>query len=327
MELTKEEAIKLHRELWGWLAENPMKKKSDWPGWEKHERVQLFCFCCEFANRMADPDNCKNCPLEWPELRTASTHTPCGKSYYPGWDNAGRPEERSRLAALIRDLPEKKEVKPAPKFKPGDKVVPVSKSVGASLDEWKKSVYYRDYIVLSRQDHKGAWHDKEHSWFLESDLIPYVEPKVKPEPAKEAFKVGDRVRVNGLIGTVKGVHVETRLTGIEFDEPMGGHDFHGKLDSGYKCQYGYGWYYHAKSIELLPPINQAPENKTLTESKTFVIKGNKTTCVIEIDGVKFTGVAKCGPADEWDEEVGRQWAELRANWKMFAAAEKELRRG
>ena len=274
MKLTKEETIKLHRELWGWLAENPMKHKADWPGFKDIGIVTNRCFCCEFTldkNRTVD---CEKCPLIWPYKR-------CGRSYFGEWDNAKLPEERSRLAALIRDLPEKKDEKPtlkvddwvkivnvgscfdtygeffnennveqfmekykthslpshnetckiiaigkhnrdvygplylvkslvdrvyimhniedryleladppAPKYQIGNKVVPVSKSIGRSFAEWKVSAYYREkYITLDRfMD--GRWVDTLSSWFLESDLIPYVEsPKFK-------FKVGDIVKGN-----------------------------------------------------------------------------------------------------------------------------------
>ena len=202
MNLTKDEAIKLHRELWGWLTENPMKRKEDWPGWEKHERVQLLCFCCEFADRMAGSNGCKNCPLVWPELFVDSERTPCGKSYFCGWDNAKLPEERSRLAALIRDLPEKKIEKPAPKYQIGDKVVPAGMSwVNWTLEKYQN--YHSDipdflrkngYLCVSTvkdgeyQYLCGTDNLRGQDRFKESELIPYI------EPPKYKFAVGDKVR-------------------------------------------------------------------------------------------------------------------------------------
>lgn len=114
MELTREEAIRLHRELWGWLAENPMKQKTDYPKF-KTERVRNDCYLCEFAG-----SQCAKCPVEWPKPRYVSP-CHCMESYFGEWDDAKLPEERSRLAALIRDLPEKK-VESKPKFKVGDRV-------------------------------------------------------------------------------------------------------------------------------------------------------------------------------------------------------------
>jgi len=43
------------------------------------------------------------------------------ESYFGEWDDTKLLKERCRLAALIRDLPEKK-VEPKPKFKVGDRV-------------------------------------------------------------------------------------------------------------------------------------------------------------------------------------------------------------
>ena len=77
-------------------------------------------------------------------------------------------------------------------------------------------------------------------------------------------------------------------------------------------------------IELFPPINLCPEPKTITESRTFTFKGNKTICTLEIDGKKFKGSARCNPAHEWDEKEGRNRAEIRAIRKLLDAKEKEL---
>ena len=56
--------------------------------------------------------------MEWERL-TLKISSPCLNSYFGEWEKATAPEERSRLAALIRDLPEKK-VEPKPEFKVGD---------------------------------------------------------------------------------------------------------------------------------------------------------------------------------------------------------------
>ena len=120
MSMTKEEAIRLHRQLWGWLAENPMKKKEDWPGWTSNGGEHIpnghYCFCCVIGH---DDVKC-NCPLEWPNGAR------CTNSYYLNWSFGSGGEERKRLAALIRDLPVKEEKKPEPKSEPkfrvGDRV-------------------------------------------------------------------------------------------------------------------------------------------------------------------------------------------------------------
>ena len=49
MKLTRDEAIRLHRELWDWLTRNPDKKKMDWPRWKNFGSMNGYCFFCEWA--------------------------------------------------------------------------------------------------------------------------------------------------------------------------------------------------------------------------------------------------------------------------------------
>jgi len=201
MKLTKEEAIKRHRELWGWLAENPMKDKSDWPGWdwpgwESYENINSSCFLCEYAFESKKNDFnglsiCDYCPVEFKETNGYPKGTVgyCLGGLFSRWDQAIEPKERSRIASLIRDLPEKKE-QSARKFKVGDKVVPVSKSVGYNTYSTYKTVMRimqengYEYLIVTRINatfgnsniveaenpfSSGYW------YFIESDLIPYVE--------------------------------------------------------------------------------------------------------------------------------------------------------
>jgi len=191
MKLTKEEAINRHRELWGWLAENPMKEKTDWPGWGEYEDIYGSCFLCEYAFESQKNDSnglskCEHCPVEFKETNGYPKGTVgyCLGGLFSRWDRAIEPKERSRIASLIRDLPEKVESKPEPKFKVGDKVVPVSKSVGYStyktvmrimqengyrhLDVKANVTFGNDSIVKAGTPYNN-W------YFLEADLIPYVE--------------------------------------------------------------------------------------------------------------------------------------------------------
>ena len=420
MKLTKEEAVKLHRELWGWLAENPMKHKADWPGFKDKGHIINRCFCCEFTADIKREIDCIKCPLVWPGGR-------CDSSLFGEWEPAKLPEERSRLAALIRDLPEKKEEKPAlkvgdwvkvlrpgynfgsrctyikhnafshlpwqspeegkcyevvavsekqdsrygyvyalksrenticymhknyidgtvgpdgleltdppaPKYQIGDKVVPVSKSVGDSFEAWTKH-RKKDYVTVQQlpPNKFGNFYICNGDYFLESDLIPYIEPEVKPEPVKEepkpAFKVGDRVRVKKdlMVGEQydDGCYFTSDMSEYCGEETVittanihgYGNRYNIDIDNGRRS-------WSNSMLELFPPINQCPEPKTYTESKAFTFKGNKTTCIIEIDGRKYKGCAKCDPADEWNEDIGKRWAELRATRKILDACEKELR--
>ncbi len=304
MELTREEAIRLHRELWKWLAENPMKGKADWPGWEKHkcygeknnERPNSYCFACEYVMQHNDRARiCKLCPFVWPGKDCMEN------GLWEEWRKATAPEERSRLAALIRDLPERKEKveKKEPKFSVGDKVVPVSKSIYAGCcPTWQNEKPVYPFIYVNDIERNFNGHDivyicnkadrrkPDGDYYLESDLIPYVEPEPQKqrcphfEPKKApAFKVGDRVRVR------------------QWDDIPA------------------------------PPLNHCPEPKTITESgATFTFNGPATVCIIEVDGRKFKGVAKCAPEDTWNEVTGKGWAGIRALRKVLNATEKELRK-
>ena len=188
MKLTREEAIRLHRELWGWLAENPMKQKTDYPKF-KTECVRNDCYLCEFAG-----SQCAKCPVEWPKPRYVSP-CHCMESYFYEWDDAKLPEERSRLAAIIRDLPEKQEVKLKPKFSVGDKVYPVSKTVPGFENNIKEDVHWqksepRGYFFVTDIDEyrtkstgKTVYvcnfrkNTTTGNYFFESDLRPMLSRK------------------------------------------------------------------------------------------------------------------------------------------------------
>jgi len=344
MELTREEAIRLHRELWGWLAENPIKNKSAWPEWNKYvcfgkmgnETPNSLCFGCEYVLQQTKfkKRDCQLCPLDWPNENCK------GNGLWGQWDNATAPEKRSRLAAIIRDLPEKKkEVKPAPLFSIGDKVVPVSKSVGDSFEKWTKW-RKRDYITVDQlpPNEHGDFYICNNDYFLESDLRPYVEPKKKVEEVKpkSQFKVGDRVRVradlvieseekSGII-FAKGMDLykskEATITEIKKVSSCGEIFYRLSIDPK-----NYSWTDRMLEPIKDTPVNQCPEPYKQTTLTSFKASGNKTTCTIEIDGRKFKGCAKCDPKDEWDEKTGKNWAELRATRKVLDAVEKELRRG
>ena len=143
------------------------------------------------------------------------------------------------------------------------------------------------------------------------DLVVDELKEVKPEPVKEeakpAFKVSDRVRVRQWEEMAKEFEVDSdgdieipgensfvrkmkSLCGKEFAIT----EIDGKFISGLSC----GYVITPSMIELLPPINQAPENKMETMlSITFTFKGPQTICRIEESGRKFKGSAKCNPDD------------------------------
>ncbi len=287
MELTREQAIKEYREHWDWCSWNPSKRKDESPNIAgKH--ILHNCFLCHFAANGTFTQECKNCPVEWPQTNNEGM-LPCAKSYYGDWEQAKLPEERSRLAALIRDLPEK--------------------------EEKKKICFGPEGITIN-----------DGSKVLKKLEFPFGFVSVEE---KTALKVGDWVKYIGNHSKVKGKsgiirEIDAELAGIEFDDNVSGHE----LGNRYSCKHGHGWSVKLCDIELADgkPINCAPIDYELTESTTFIFQGNKTTCIIEIDGKEFVGEYEFPPTDEWSEKTGRQWAHLRAIRKMTDAMEKELRK-
>jgi len=60
-------ALRICRELWIWLRENPGNDKCQWPGWETWGYMHSHCPCCEFVtHRHCHPfsrHGCRGCPL------------------------------------------------------------------------------------------------------------------------------------------------------------------------------------------------------------------------------------------------------------------------
>lgn len=137
-ELTRGEAIRRHRLMWNWIADEtektgePIDKSDAFKhfGWNISHAFAL-CWCCEWVYRKSDVDLdkqasfCSYCPLNWSNgekkilKATCSTitsndgHTKDG--LYDQWcfetSLLGDPIEASKVARIIANLPEKKEVK------------------------------------------------------------------------------------------------------------------------------------------------------------------------------------------------------------------------
>ena len=107
-----EEAHRLHRELWGWLAETGDDCKGNWPEWKfnggKVKEVRHSCFPCEVARK-----GCPKCQITWGPDNDDSPGAFCQQPSSPWekWRHKERETTRKRLAAIIRDLPWKYEKK------------------------------------------------------------------------------------------------------------------------------------------------------------------------------------------------------------------------
>ena len=103
--MTKEEAIRNHRKMWRWLAENPGKRKDDYL-WKVDPEARLYnhCYLCDYVNKNHH-GYCEYCPVEWPEEYCCEED-----GLYSRWQFAMLGEDYTRTAEIakqIAELPEK----------------------------------------------------------------------------------------------------------------------------------------------------------------------------------------------------------------------------
>ncbi len=297
MKMTREESIRNFREHWASLAITGTDDKEEYLRRHGFPYISCDCFLCEYATNDMERD-CNKCPIEWPETRTDMEYDACIRSFYGDWKGAESPEERKRLAAIIRDLPEKQEVKLKPKFSVGDKVYPVSKTVPGFEDNIKEDVHWQKseprgyFFVTDIDEYKTKSTGKTvyvcnfrkntttGNYFFESDLRPYVEPEKKWEPA---FKVGDKVRIDPQLEIEQGnPHARVISVMLKYAGKIGtitritaDGSFELDIDKN-------AWFWTKEMFVALPPINHCPEDKTVTvQTITIEFKGPKTICTIE----------------------------------------------
>lgn len=120
--LTKQEAIKLHRHMWNWIADETERtglfiietdyfKETD-VSYEDYP--QDFCYCCEYAKQKSGEEyenRCKCCPLYWGSERNALMC--CDKKFmgddkglFRRWRDTNNIEESANLAREIANLEE-----------------------------------------------------------------------------------------------------------------------------------------------------------------------------------------------------------------------------
>lgn len=140
-ELTREEAIRRHRRMWNWLADEteqtgePIAKSNAFKhfGWDVADAFAL-CWCCEWVyskcnkfdfDKVYYKSACSFCPLDWSNGEKKILKATCSKimsddghmnaGLYKQWwfktNNEQNLVEAARLARIIANLPEKKEVK------------------------------------------------------------------------------------------------------------------------------------------------------------------------------------------------------------------------
>ena len=120
LHLTKEEAIRQHRKMWRWIAEEIEKEK------EYHEicyykkqycnryfpgyKIECYCFLCEYScQKSGNKDRinkCLSCPLQW----TNSKNLTCIGGYYGLITMLTDKYNRVHYANIIAELPEVEDV-------------------------------------------------------------------------------------------------------------------------------------------------------------------------------------------------------------------------
>lgn len=136
MNISREEAIRKHREMWSWIAEQYENEldgldvpaihlkarfvKEHYP----NDEPDSMCYCCEYAGRVWNPEigaskyNCERCPLKWPstchefmclhktdEMNSDGLYEQCIYQSHPYIANY---KKAASIAREIANLPERK---------------------------------------------------------------------------------------------------------------------------------------------------------------------------------------------------------------------------
>jgi len=122
--MLREEAIKKHRAMWNWIAEQILNHvhtmnigslKAEYIGMQGEDTLEMHkhnnCYLCHYTDI-----NCRSCPLSWP---TNAANFKCEVGYYDmglysrcaNMTNTGNWRLQAELAYEIANLPERGDVK------------------------------------------------------------------------------------------------------------------------------------------------------------------------------------------------------------------------
>ena len=111
MKLTREEAIRKHRELWNWIADET-ERQQDFVSKEEYyyeppevTRPLNLCFCCQYVAERSNynlSDCLALCPIKW-----KGGHCERSGSEYREWRRAEDWLEAAKYARIIANLPER----------------------------------------------------------------------------------------------------------------------------------------------------------------------------------------------------------------------------
>lgn len=126
LNLTKEQAILNHRNMWNWIAEQNEKGihephlKSEYINEHTEfisKDMSCSCFCCEYdeiQDNIKQAPACAYCPLDWDSKandlfcirKTKEYENKNG--YFYLWEHETDPKEAAKLARIIANLPERR---------------------------------------------------------------------------------------------------------------------------------------------------------------------------------------------------------------------------
>lgn len=111
--MRKYKAIRLHRRLWQWLADNPAKDKKDWPEWSFQGGtiywVTQFCFACQMTQYDEIRPfmlSCSKCLFVWPGISCVDNEY-CDdlQGLFNLWRYESNLNKRREYALEIKNLP------------------------------------------------------------------------------------------------------------------------------------------------------------------------------------------------------------------------------
>lgn len=111
--LAKKEAIRRHRLMWNWIADETEKRGRCVTKEEafKHfcwRMASMDCWCCEYDSCHISDCCGVNCIIVWPGTSCAIGPYD-GDGLYTRWCNTREPSESAALARQIAELPEREE--------------------------------------------------------------------------------------------------------------------------------------------------------------------------------------------------------------------------
>lgn len=108
--MTREEAVKLHREMWRWIAAKSLEENRIVGREEffKTHNVYPFMgeFCCDYLDKIGEA-SCEKCPLDWKDKKNGFDY--CLLSQIIGNISKTSVERYIELAVIIAYLPERGE--------------------------------------------------------------------------------------------------------------------------------------------------------------------------------------------------------------------------